>query len=166
IDVPTSDGLNSQTEDANSTTADRDAIQALVGHGAATDGAAWYLYAAYDLNGDGSITNADRDAVTANLGLSLWPPQSPLSLAIGQGTRFAVTARDTNAQPMTYTATGLPSGSCFNGLDSSGSPGTCGTREFSWTPGAGQGGGILYTITFNVSDGSLTGSTSIMIRVP
>jgi putative cell wall-binding protein len=55
---------------------------------------------------------------------------------------FTVSATDADGDPLTYSATGLPSGAAFNPA----------TRTFTWTPSEAQGPGT-YTVTFVVSDG-------------
>src|SRR5207245_1955834 len=59
---------------------------------------------------------------------------------------------DPDPDPLTYSATGLPAGAT---LTSGGA--------FNWTPSFSQAG--LYSVTFTVSDGSLTDSKSITITV-
>ncbi|MDD5434279.1 MAG: DUF1566 domain-containing protein [Nitrospira sp.] len=54
---------------------------------------------------------------------------------------------------LTYSASNLPTGAAFDPS----------TRLFSWTPGLTQSG--LYSVTFSVSDGSLTDSEDVTITV-
>jgi hypothetical protein len=74
--------------------------------------------------------------------------------AVGQLLQFTVSATDPNNDPLTYSASNLPSGATF----------TPATRTFSWTPGAGQAG-TYPNVSFQVSDGTLTDSESITITV-
>ena len=69
----------------------------------------------------------------------------------GQLLQFTVTASDPDSNPVTITASSLPSGASFNGA------------AFSWTPGFSQSG--VYSVTFTASDGSLTDSETITITV-
>ena len=66
---------------------------------------------------------------------------------------FTVTGSDPDGNALTYAASGLPGGASFN----------AGTRTFAWTPGYAQSGS--YNVTFTVSDGSLSASTTITITV-
>ena len=66
---------------------------------------------------------------------------------------FTVSGSDPDGNPLTYSATGLPAGSTFNGT----------SGAFSWTPSYSQAGS--YNVTFTVSDGSLTASETITITV-
>jgi beta propeller repeat protein len=68
---------------------------------------------------------------------------------------FTVTATEPDSDPVTFSATGLPSGASFD-------PATC---TFSWTPGLGQAGsypGVRFTVT---DDGGLTDYEEITITV-
>ncbi len=66
---------------------------------------------------------------------------------------FTISATDPDKNPLTYSATGLPSGATF-------SPST---RTFRWTPTTSQVG--TYYVTFKVSDGKLTDSERVTITV-
>lgn len=68
--------------------------------------------------------------------------------------QFTVTASDPDGDNLTYNATGLPSGATFD---------TITTRTFEWTPNYAQAG--LYSVTFSVSDGSLSSSETVPITV-
>ena len=69
---------------------------------------------------------------------------------------FMVVASDLNGDPITLTATPLPTGAQF--VDNGD-----GTAYFNWTPAVGQAG--LYAINFKASDGSLNTSRSVSIKV-
>ena len=71
----------------------------------------------------------------------------------GSTIRFAVNATDPDGDSLTYTATGLPDNAMFNTT----------TRIFSWTPNTNQIGS--YTVTFNVTDGQLSDSMNVLIKV-
>ncbi len=64
---------------------------------------------------------------------------------------FSVSATDPDGDPITYSATGLPSGASFSG------------RTFRWTPTYGQAGN--YQVTFTASDGQNQDSATITITV-
>lgn len=70
--------------------------------------------------------------------------------------RFTVNATDVDvpAQPLTFTATGLPADASFDPI----------TREFRWMPTEAQGPGA-YQVTFEVSDGELSASETVTITV-
>lgn len=70
----------------------------------------------------------------------------PVFAAVGNKTvaensslSFSLSASDADGDPLTYSATGLPSGAALNGA------------VFTWVPGYAQAG--TYTVTFSVSDG-------------
>ncbi len=67
--------------------------------------------------------------------------------------QFVVNATDPDGGSLTYSASGLPAGATFNPQ----------TRTFSWTPSYSQAGS--YSVTFNVSDGTLTDSSTVSIAV-
>lgn len=71
----------------------------------------------------------------------------------GKSLIFNITASDPDGDVLTYSASSLPSGASF---DSS-------NGAFSWTPSYTQAGN--YSITFSVSDGSLSDSETITITV-
>jgi PKD repeat protein len=69
---------------------------------------------------------------------------------VGQTLTLTVSAMGGNG-PLTYSASGLPTGATFSG------------QTFTWTPGATQAG--TYTVTFTVSDGTAQDSQAITITV-
>ena len=72
----------------------------------------------------------------------------------GQLLEFAISATDPDGDPLTYSASNLPSGATFD----------TGIHTFSWTPASGQAG--TYTdVHFEADDGSLTDSEDITIVV-
>ncbi|NLH17892.1 MAG: hypothetical protein GX455_15050, partial [Phycisphaerae bacterium] len=67
---------------------------------------------------------------------------------------FTISATDADNDPLTYSATGLPSGATF----------TAATRTFAWTPATGTAGS--YNVTFRVQDsGGLNDSEIVTIEV-
>jgi hypothetical protein len=68
--------------------------------------------------------------------------------------QFTVSASDSDDDPLTYSASNLPSGATFNTA----------TRVFSWTPTADQVG-TYDGVRFSVSDGTSTDFENITIRV-
>ena len=75
------------------------------------------------------------------------------SITEGTPLGFALNASDPDGDSLTYAASGLPGGATFNNA----------TRTFSWTPDSSQAG--MYNVTFRVSDGYLSDSTSVTINV-
>jgi hypothetical protein len=81
---------------------------------------------------------------------------SPIGNRSVQATKaltFTVTASDKDGEPLTYSASPLPSGARF----------TPSTRTFEWTPTAEQVGS--HKITFKVSDGYRADTEAITIAV-
>jgi len=68
---------------------------------------------------------------------------------------FTVSATDDDGNTLIFSATELPSGATFDPS----------ARTFSWTPGFGDSGYSPYTITFTVSDGTLTDFETVTITV-
>jgi len=66
---------------------------------------------------------------------------------------FTISATDTDSDPLTYSASNLPTGAGFNTA----------TKTFSWSPGFSQSG--TYSVTFTVSDGNLTDAETVSITV-
>lgn len=75
------------------------------------------------------------------------------NVAEGAALSFAISGSDPDGGTLTYAAMGLPSGASFNAS----------TRTFAWTPGFSQSG--TYSVTFTVSDGSLSDSQAVSITV-
>ena len=72
----------------------------------------------------------------------------------GQLLSFTISATDPDGDPLTYSASSLPSGATFN----------LATRTFSWTPSYTQAGSYP-GVHFQVTDGILTDSEDITITV-
>lgn len=66
---------------------------------------------------------------------------------------FDITATDAEGDVLTYSATNLPTGALFDAA----------TRKFTWKPSSTQAG--EYFVTFSVTDGKLSASTSVKITV-
>ena len=84
--------------------------------------------------------------------------RAPVLAAIGNKSAYAgslltftISAYDPNGNSLTYSATNLPANATFNPT----------TRTFAWTPAIAQVG--TSTISFSVTDGSLSDSESVWI---
>jgi len=104
---------------------------------------------------DGSLNDSEVVTITVSDG-----NRAPQLNAIGskQGAEnsslsFTVTATDQDADTLTYTTSTLPSGASFNPT----------TQLFSWTPDYEQAG--VYSVTFSVTDGSLSASEVVSISI-
>ncbi|WP_406661237.1 right-handed parallel beta-helix repeat-containing protein [Methanolobus sp. ZRKC3] len=71
----------------------------------------------------------------------------------GSTLTFVVSATDVDGDDLTYSATSLPSGASFN----------ANTGVFTWTPAVGNAG--TYNARFEVTDGYLSDTVSVMIAV-
>ncbi|WP_135606894.1 putative Ig domain-containing protein, partial [Methanococcoides sp. NM1] len=104
---------------------------------------------------DGQLTDSETIPITVD-SVNHAPVMNSIgSKSVDEGSTlsFSVTAFDADGDVLSYSVTGLPSGSIF---DSS-------TGDFIWTPSEGQDGN--YEVTFEVSDGQLTDSETIPITV-
>ena len=75
------------------------------------------------------------------------------SVTTGSPLQFTISASDPDSDPLTYSATNLPTGATFNPT----------TRVFSWTPDETQAGS--YQVHFEVTDGSLSDAEDVTITV-
>ncbi|MHB8604170.1 MAG: PKD domain-containing protein [Thermoplasmatota archaeon] len=75
----------------------------------------------------------------------------------GQAMSFVVHATDANGDALTYSATGLPAGATFDPA----------TQTFAWTPDfhAAETSGGVYSVTFNVTDGTFVTTSTISITI-
>jgi len=110
---------------------------------------------------DGTQVLADFDTYQvmrlALSGTNQPPVLSPIgdkSIGEGELLEFTISATDSNGDPLTYSASNLPSGASFD----------TGTSTFSWTPGSGQEGSYP-NVHFEVTDGELTDAEDITITV-
>lgn len=92
-----------------------------------------------------TVTNVNRPPVLSPIGGKV--------AAEGSSLGFTVTAADPDGDPLSYSASGLPTGATFSTA----------TRTFAWTPPAGASGS--YAVTFAVSDGNLNASEMVTISV-
>ncbi len=106
---------------------------------------------------DGSLTDYENITITVVSGGNQPPVLAPIgnkTTVAGSQLQFTISATDPDGNPLTYSASNLPSGASFN----------AGTRTFSWTPTTGQVG-TYSNVHFEVSDGSLTDYEDITITV-
>ncbi|MBI4003835.1 MAG: hypothetical protein HY353_02330, partial [Candidatus Omnitrophica bacterium] len=146
---------------------------------------------ALDVNGDGTVSQADVDLVAGAFGQTApeegttsdldgdgaitiddvflvakavglsWPPTD---IPEGRALTFFVKGTGVEESLLSYTAAPLPQGACFHGLLSSGQPGSCTARQFQWTPSSTQGGSS-YPLTFTVSDGRASSAETMTVTV-
>jgi PKD repeat protein len=90
-----------------------------------------------------TVVNVDRPPVLADIGSKTVDVTKFLS--------FTLSATDPDGDSLTYSAGTLPSGATLTG------------QTFAWTPTASQAG--TYSVTFTVSDGTLTSSKTASILV-
>ncbi len=109
---------------------------------------------------DGAPPLSDEATVAIHVDEANLPPSLNVpwrrTINEGQTLNFAIDASDPDIpqETLTLSAVSLPLGAAFNNL----------TGAFSWTPTLVQAPGN-YTVTFQVSDGILTDSKSVMILV-
>ncbi len=105
------------------------------------------------LNASPNVAGASAAlTVSTTFILSVTAPNEPPELAvvgdkvavIGQALTFSVRVTDPDQDPLTFSATGLPSGATFAGTN------IYGVAQFSWTPTVNDAG--TSTITLNVTD--------------
>ena len=110
---------------------------------------------------DGSLTDTETITITVT-NTNLPPVLNPIgnkTIAEGSGLSFTVSGSDPDGTSVTLSASGLPSGASFPTVTAGGSV----SQSFSWTPTFTQAG--TYSITFTISDGSLTDTETITITV-
>ncbi len=92
-----------------------------------------------------TVSNANQAPVLAGIDSQTVAENSSLT--------FTVSAFDADDDQLSFSVTGLPSGASFSGS----------TGVFNWTPDYSDAGS--YTMTFSVSDGSLSDSQSVAVTV-
>jgi hypothetical protein len=92
-----------------------------------------------------TVTNVDRPPVLGAIGDQTVPEGAPLG--------FTVHASDPDGDPLTFSASSLPSGAALNPA----------TGVFSWTPTFSQAG--AYPVHFVVADGSQSDSEDVTLTV-
>ena len=119
------------------------------------DQAGTYLNILFQVS-DGSLTDSEEMTITVS---NVNAP--PVLGSIGDKTvdegallEFTITATDSDEDALSYQASNLPTGASFNTQ----------TRVFSWTP-TYTDAGTYSTVTFTVSDGTLTDEEVITITV-
>ncbi len=102
---------------------------------------------------DGSAQDSETITITVER-----PNAAPILAGIGNKTTnenqpisFSISATDADGDPITYSATGVPSGATFTG------------QTFTWTPTYSQAG--TYNVTFMAGDGRAQDSQTITISV-
>jgi uncharacterized repeat protein (TIGR02543 family) len=104
---------------------------------------------------DGTVTDVEAVQITVN---NRTPVLNSIGTKLGSSGRlltFTVSGTDPDGNPLTYSATGLPSGATFN----------TNTGVFSWTPNANGSQEGSYNITFSVSDTLASDSEPILIEI-
>lgn len=105
-----------------------------------------------DPNGNPVAFNVTNGSVNIN-SLPLLTSIGNRTVNEGQMLIFTLSATDDDADPLVYSATGLPGGASFNPA----------TRTFQWTPDYTQSGN--YSMRFDVTDGIYTVQENIIIVV-
>lgn len=96
-----------------------------------------------------TVTEVNAPPVLTPIGNRMVNELSLLSLTV------AATDADLPANPLTYSASGLPAGASFDPA----------TRQFRWTPTEAQGPGVYPNVVFSVSDGVASDSKTITLTV-
>lgn len=114
-----------------------------------------YWFNVFDVNSPGTynVTFVPHDSIPTPPVLQFVPDRV---VKENEHISFVVEGSSPMGRPVTLSASPLPTGATFS--DQGG-----GLGVFDWTPGAGQAGD--YAITYQVSDGALTGARSARIRV-
>ncbi len=92
-----------------------------------------------------TVVNMDRAPVLASIG--------PKSVNETELLKFNISATDVDGDPITYSATGLPTGATFDAA----------TATFNWTPAFDQAG--VYSVTFNATANGVSASENVNITV-
>ncbi|UCD85562.1 MAG: hypothetical protein JSU92_05060, partial [Deltaproteobacteria bacterium] len=114
----------------------------------------------YALNPVSVTAGTDTPNINIELNGTPWTNNPPVLEPIGDKTvnqgehlAFVITATDPDGDPLSYSASNLPSNASFDPV----------TRTFSWTPGHDQAG--FFHVWFTVSDGELGDIETIIITV-
>ena len=106
--------------------------------------------------GEGGFT--DEKTIDSTIQIGSWTPVlgsiGDQSGTEGQLLSFTIQASDPNGDPLTYSASNLPTGASFDPI----------TRVFSWVPAVGQNG-TYENIHFEVSDGRYSDAEDITITI-
>ncbi len=100
---------------------------------------------------DGSMSDSKILKISVNTAshAPVFGPLANASVNQKEVLNFPVTASDPDGDVLTYSASNLPTGASFNPA----------TRQFTWSPAYNQIGN--YTVTFHVSDGTLSTSRDV-----
>ena len=114
---------------------------------------------AYEVTAFDADSNESAKSSPANLTIPDFQPPvlSPIgnkAVQVGKKLQFAISATDPDGNPLTYSASNLPTGANFNST----------TKSFDWTPTSAQIG-VNANIGFSVSDGTNNDSENIAITV-
>ncbi len=99
------------------------------------------------------VARAAEPFTLSNKKKPVFTPAGPKTTSETTVVTFTVEATDENADPLTYSADGLPEGATFDAA----------TREFAWTPTYEQAG--AYEVTFRVTDGELEDTMTVSLTV-
>lgn len=95
-----------------------------------------------------TVVNVNRAPVLQSIGTK--------SVNEGELLAFTILATDADNDPLTYSASGLPSGAVFNPV----------TRQFRWTPDYSGSSNIrVFSVTFSVSDGFAEAAELVTINI-
>ena len=116
-----------------------------------------YDYYAYTTDTAGNSAQTEMRTITIAADISEPPVFDPIgnkSVNEGQLLQFTISATDPEVDPLTYSASNLPSGASFDPSN----------QTFSWTPDYSQQGSYT-SVHFEVSDGTSSDSEDITIAV-
>ena len=111
---------------------------------------------------------------TATISITVTPVNDPPVLTVpgpitaneGTSISFTVSATDVEGPfPLTFSVSNLPAGATLIASSTACSPSTPCTASFSWTPNSAQGGPNPYLVQFTVSDGQLSDTKTVSIKV-
>ncbi|MBI5406795.1 MAG: tandem-95 repeat protein, partial [Nitrospirae bacterium] len=115
------------------------------------------VYSGITITANDGIGGTGSDSFNLTVtGVNRAPTLNPIGAkGVNEGSllSFTVSGSDPDGDSLTFSVTGTPAGASFNPV----------SRTFSWTPDYTQSG--LYSVTFSVSDGSLTDFEVVSITV-